>query len=377
MNGFEKKIIFFYSDRNDARAKKLIRAFIEDKFTVVGVCYRRKKFKSCIPLWDNIDLGLIGDRQYMKRLVVMLKSLYIIIKNRDKIRNAKANFASGLDLLVLALFAKFFINHKSKVIYDVCDIRRVFVEKNLRGIIFRFIERLLLKYIHILVVTSPAFMKNYFWPIQKYKKMWFLLENKLYEPFINYPLIGQKKKMYFLDKWIVGYFGAIRCSKSWEIIKYIAKKMPDKIEFYIRGVPTKVDKKEFFRDIKTIPNIKYDGEYQNPDDLPTMYEMIHFMWCFELVDVKHNSRWLLPNRFYEGGFFGTPLLSAKGFEVGNYIEKMNLGWTFEEPYKDNLMTFFQNLRVDEYIKKRKACQKVDKKHFASKDQFHSLCNLIT
>ena len=52
-----------------------------------------------------------------------------------------------------------------------------------RGLVptfLRAIERLCLRRVSLLVLSSPGFHRNYFSAVQKYAGAWFLLENKLY-----------------------------------------------------------------------------------------------------------------------------------------------------------------------------------------------------
>src|SRR3546814_11201269 len=73
----------------------------------------------------------------------------------------------------------------------------------------------------------------------------------------------------------------------------------------------------------------YGGEYRNPDDLPEIYGRVHLTWAFDFLDEGSNSDWLLPNRLYEGGYFGSVALVSSHTETGKKVRELGLGYTFE------------------------------------------------
>src|SRR3546814_8999676 len=75
----------------------------------------------------------------------------------------------------------------------------------------------------------------------------------------------------------------------------------------------------------------YGGEYRNPDDLPEIYGRVHLTWAFDFLDEGSNSDWLLPNRLYEGGYFGSVALASSHTETGKKVRELGLGYTFEPP----------------------------------------------
>ena len=48
-----------------------------------------------------------------------------------------------------------------------------------------------------------------------------------------------------------------------------------------------------------------------------------------------------------------PVLAPAGFQVGEYVEELGIGWTFEEPYRESLMEFFSSLTYTEYEEVRR------------------------
>jgi len=226
-------------------------------------------------------------------------------------------------------------------------------------------------------VTSPGYIKNYFLPIQKYRGQWFLLENKIYPvPEEALAAVCRHEEERFLKKehaWVVGFFGALKCQQSWDIIKKVAGALPDKVVFKLGGYPTRIDKDDFYDAIERYGNIEYVGEYKNPDDLSNIYGGVDHVWCFDFSNGEYNSVWCLANRLYEGGYFEIPLLASEGYESGEFVERYGIGWTFSEPYAENLIRFFSQLETEQYLRVKARYQSLDKSIFSGIGQHEVLC----
>src|SRR3546814_19882474 len=91
----------------------------------------------------------------------------------------------------------------------------------------------------------------------------------------------------------------------------IAAALPDKVEIYLRGVPTETGLEAFQRAIADHPNMIYGGEYRNPHDLAEISGPVHLPWPFDFLDEGANADWLLPNRQYEGDYSGSVALPSE------------------------------------------------------------------
>lgn len=371
-----KKKVIVFAPNAEGKVIRRIRAFRDNDFEVICLSYRRNRYnQNYEPEWENIHLGDTQARQYIRRSLGMFRILWILFKARKRIRDATVFFAINFDLAILAFGARLICGKKVPIVYEVADIQPVMVRNNLQGKLFRFIQRRILKRIQLLVVTSPGFVKHYFLPTQNYTGKWFVLEHKLYPPFV--PIKRENERICTEnDKWIIGHFGILKCIKSWELIKQIAKALPEQVEFYVRGYLDQIDEANFSQSIAELPNIKYGGSYATPDDLTALYDRIDLVWCFDFVNEQHNSKWCLPNRLHEGGYFGMPMLASKGYQVGDYIEDWGIGWTFEEPYLENLVDFLDNLTVEQYQNVKNHYNALPESRFAGTEDFSQMCDLI-
>src|SRR3546814_1838415 len=115
--------------------------------------------------------------------------------------------------------------------------------------LFRWAERQLLKRSDLLVVSSPGFDRHYFRSVQGYRGRLFLLENKI--SFAQASAVARPRPDVAAagappaapQKWVIGWFGTLRCRKRLAMLCRIAAALPDKVEIYLRGVPTETDRK--------------------------------------------------------------------------------------------------------------------------------------
>ncbi|MEM8581765.1 MAG: hypothetical protein AAGF50_11275, partial [Pseudomonadota bacterium] len=66
------------------------------------------------------------------------------------------------------------------------------------------------------------------------------------------------------------------------------------------------------------------------------------------MDAGLNSQWLLPNRLYEGGWYGCPPVAPAASQTGQWIVAQESGFVLEEPLEETLPRF-----IDQVLKNPK------------------------
>jgi len=376
-DGPEMKITVFSSDYTDARLIKRMRAFSDIGWETLCASFRRERYnRGYVPEWKNIYLGKIEDRKYLRRVFVLLRAVAKLLREGRNIGSSQVFYAINLDQLLLALFIRVVCAKKVVIVYEVADIQGAFMRKNAFGSFLRFVERQAMRWIDLMVTTSPGFINNYFQPIQRYHGECFLLENVVY-PVPSSCSNGQAGENGSENKetWVVGFFGLLKCRRSWQLIKEIASALPSKVSFKLGGYPypADIDYADFYKTVDNFDNITYVGEYAHPHDLEKIYSGVDFVWCFDFSNDEYNSVWCLANRLYEGGYFEIPLLASKNYEAGRFVEKYGIGWTFGEPYAEELSKFFARLTRAQYRLVKEKYRSIDKQVFAGDQQHRALC----
>jgi succinoglycan biosynthesis protein ExoL len=247
-----------------------------------------------------------------------------------------------------------------------------------RGLVpafLRAIERLCLRRVCLLVLSSPGFHRNYFSAVQKYAGAWFLMENKLY-PSPSRSTAARRAGS-GRRPWVVGYFGLIRGEATVDLIARLADRLKDRVVFKFGGVFTTVEQAKFETVLRRCSNVHYSGPYLPQQDLERLYRGVDFAWALDLEHTDHNSRWLMPCRFYEAGYYGVPCLAVHRFEVGNVIEKHRIGWTFDAPLEDSLVRFFERLTEKDYELIRTRLAAVPSSMFVAGEDVAQLCEKLS
>jgi succinoglycan biosynthesis protein ExoL len=375
---FRKKLFYFCSEVSDATTLKRIQQFIDHGFDITVFGFRRTRYNTGYePTWPYVPLGLTVDGRYWHRLRAMIGALPAILANRRRVKGAAVFYARNLDQLVLALFARLVALSRAPIVYEVLDIPPFLAGRSPGSMLLRWIERLCLHGVKLLVLSSPAFHRQYYAATQKYRGPWFLLENKLHpsiaavdRPAADAPARERGRP------WVVGYFGLIRGQGTFDLMTRLAERLKGRVVFRFRGALTTVDAATFHTAIARLPNMEFGGPYLPHQDLAALYRDVDFAWALDLEHTDHNSRWLMPCRFYESGYFGVPCLAVRSFEVGSVLERHRIGFTFERPLEDQLVHFFETLTVGDYEHIRARLRAVPREMFVASDDATRLCTLM-
>lgn len=371
----ETDLVYFAPEFTETSTIKRVRQFIDSGWRPLVLGFQRGRYNCAyIPEWPHVLLGRTKDKRYIMRLWALLAALPALFGIRARLKTARLFYARNIDQLLLALVAQALFNPEAAVVYEILDIRPIFIGRGLVPRFLRAVEKRCLARVDLLVVSSPAFHRNYYEPVQGYRGPWFVLENKLHHALSPGPRpagkdVGQRP-------WRIGYFGLIRGHATLDLIARVAARLRGKVEFVFHGVLTTIDSERFAAALKRNGNIRYDGEYENPRDLAAMYAGVDFAWALDLEHVDSNSRWLLPCRYYESGLFGVPCLAKKGFEIGDLIERLGVGFAVGDPLEDQIVRFFETLTLEDFARKREALMSLPRSAFVAGFDVRKLSNLM-
>ena len=319
--GENMKVAFVLQVSSHARYLRRI-----DKMKELGIeakvfAFERDFYKGKIENRDYISLGNVERENYLKRIKPIIMALF---KLRNQLDSADVIYTFGVDTFIIGWIASLLNGHRTKIVYEVGDIRTVVLKENIVGKLFRFLERRVLNRADLLVVTSGAFIENYFMRIQKTRDIkYHIIENK--PELTEEKEKKEKNQIEHNDKITIGYFGVIRCRRSIEILKEIMLANRNKFNLYIRGIPSGTD--DLIREIRDLEGVEIQGEYTVPDDLYNMYSKADVIWaCYPFQGEKvGNWNWAKTTRFYEACFFNKPMISQKGSQDSLIVKKYGIG----------------------------------------------------
>jgi succinoglycan biosynthesis protein ExoL len=370
------KLVYLGPDTRDSNMRRRITQWRDAGFRVSAFAFSRGDDADTVD-FDCADLGRVRPLSRFGRLSALLRAGIRLIAARQCLAEADIIMARNLDNLALALLIRWAALPQSAIVYEVVDVNASLTRVGWRGTVFRCLERACLSGIDLLVVSSPQFVSQYYGPRLGYDGRWLLVENKVarsvppWRPRHPAAMVVNRP-----DRWRIGWFGYLDDEGSWRILRQLAETLPDAVEILVRGLPyTNFDMDGFLRDVGRLPNVRYEGAYANPRDLPTMFEAIDLVWSIDCNALSTNSKWLLTNSIYEAGFFGKPALGLKGTAVGDFIDANHCGWCLAEPLEASLPDFIRQLDERAYRQRLAELDRADEASFRETDEMWSIWRL--
>jgi len=352
-----QSIAYFAGDATNPTVRLRIASFLREGIAVTGFTFRRDKFHAdFIPFWDNVALGTTKDRQYLSRLSVIFKAFRKLWRHRDRLRKVDVLYARLFDSAFLALLMKKLLRLDARLVYEIEDVHDVFFRNTPGARIMRFLERRILASADLVVVPSPGFVEGYLVPFQGYDRSCFLLENRiqLHEVPAKDAPPSERAQAWkkTSDRWVIGWFGTLRCRKSMQILSQIAERLGDKVLIYTRGFPTETGLDAYMEIVDRHENWVHEGPYLMPDDLEDLYGRVHFVWCLDFYDENGNSELLLACRMYHGGYFGAVPLFTKQSQMARHLAPHAIGHAVADPYADAVCDLLETMSRDQYETER-------------------------
>ncbi|APG48923.1 glycosyltransferase [Phaeobacter porticola] len=339
------RLVCFASDLTDVAQLRRLASFQAQGHEVISVASR----KGAMPpiSWQNIDLGEIGQHGLLQRGRLALMSALREPILVPLVQQADLLVARNLDMLALASALRLRSKSQAALAYEVLDIHSLFEGAGAKAKLARWGERRLMAGAAVLWVSSPGFHSGYFVPVQGVTGPWHLVENKMVVPAdmsrpISASLSGSQSKVLR-----VGWIGAIRCRPSFELLLKVAACMGPAVELHIHGTIHNHVLPDFHTRIATMNNVIFHGSYRYPDGLAACYATCDVVWAQDLWQSGGNSDLLLPNRIYEAGWHGCPVVAVANTQTGRKIEEMGQGWTVAEATSAALVQLLQTLTAEQ------------------------------
>lgn len=173
-----KAVALFAPDLTDISTAKRAQAFVDHGFRLMVFGFRRARYnRDYAPSWPHVELGRTADGRYLGRLYALLGALLRLVAQRRFLAQASIAYARNVDQLLLALMTRWLFRSNASVVYEVLDVQPTLRRQGAFGRALRLVERICLASVDPLVVSSPAFVENFYKPIQNYRGKWYLLEN--------------------------------------------------------------------------------------------------------------------------------------------------------------------------------------------------------
>jgi succinoglycan biosynthesis protein ExoL len=338
------KIAYFAHDLSDAAVHRRLRMLTLGGASVTPIGFRRgsKVQTPCdIP---PIELGPSSDGRLGRRAASVVRALVTASQLAEHVKDSNAILARNLEMLLVAARARQLHAPGATLIYECLDIHRMLLSHRLPGRVIRRVESSLWKQVDLILTSSPAYVRNYFDP-RGYRSRILVIENKVILEAEEGPVPTPRRPG---PPWRIGWFGAIRCRKSLNILDSLSRAAGGLIQVVVRGRPSSSVFHNLVAEVQSMPYVQFLGSYRNPGDLAEIYTDVHFNWAVDYYEDGQNSEWLLPNRIYEGSLYGAVAIALESVETGRWLTKHQTGVILGEPIAPRLAEFFSMLNTERY-----------------------------
>jgi len=360
------RIAFFGHNAQDAAVKRRIGSLQLTGSSVRGYTMRRDEEQACD--WDNVDLGRTYDGAMWQRLASIARAFPRLRGHYDQLRQADIWVARNLDMLILAALTRKACGAQAPLVYECLDIHPLMNRSDVIGSVMRAVERSLIKVSERIIVSSPGFIREYFDVHHRNQYRASIVENRLPPGSVpaGRPIPGAPKNE--AEPIVIGWYGNLKCVRSMALLRTLAQRLPDRIRVVLYGNPSLFAIPDFPTLVQDLPNLEYRGKYRYPDDLERIYGELDLIWAGDFWDVRFNSRWLLPNRVYEGGYYGVPPVAPEGTETARWVNNRSAGWTIGDPLEETLVELMRSLSHKQIHQQRCKLLALDRERFVQPEQ---------
>lgn len=319
-----RHLAYFVHDLADAAVLRRVRMLHAGGMRVTVIGFRRQQE----PVTDidgapAIDLGMTRDGKFVHRIVAVVRTLIDFGAVRQAVEAADVVMARNLEMLVLGIRAR----HGRGLTYECLDIHRLLLGKGIATRVISAVERWALARVGLIITSSNRFADDYFRQRRGVAGPILLVENKVLALADTRPEIASPP-MPAGPPWVIGWFGMLRCRRSFAELSRIAAESGGAIKVLIAGIASEQEFTDFDGMVAAAPGLEFVGRY-TAADLPALYGRVHFAWAIDYFEEGLNSAWLLPNRLYEAMAHGVVPVALNMVETGNWLKRNGVGITLD------------------------------------------------
>jgi succinoglycan biosynthesis protein ExoL len=357
------KVLYLVHDLSDPAVRRRVLMLREGGAEVTLAGFRRGENRLAdVHGVTPIELGRTADARFAQRIGAVAKAMTGLNGLLKGVSKPDVIIGRNLEALAVADRANALFGGDVPVVYECLDIHRLLSRDDLLGKAMRGAEARFGRNTRLIMTSSPAFIEHHFAPKSGIRADMLLIENKVIaiddvaiQPSIVRPLKQPGQP------WKIGWFGALRCRKSLELLADVSRRMEGRVEIVLRGRPAYSEFEDFDRFVRDEPHLRFEGPYRNPEDLRAIYDDVHFSWAIDFFEEGLNSSWLLPNRLYEGCLYGTVPIALEGTQTARFLGERNIGLALPQATASGLQALFETMTGDRHSALSDAVGATDRK----------------
>ena len=347
MHTIKTKIVFLQASLSQPREIRRIRSFMEAGFNVEGYAFNRGYY-GVNSIVDGIrfhDIGFVrSGGNYWNRFFYARRELKkIFFKNRTE-NVIYYCFSLDITLLCKIYGGKMFIHEISDIIYG-------YFKNTFTHIVFKQIDKWLIKSSLLTVMTSEGFY-TYLFPSKN-------LSNVLIQPNRIDNLIRNIRpveKKINPDKIVFAYVGSFRYPNTVFRFARIIGDIFLNHEFHFYG------DSQYTENVKSLSkkyvNVFYKGPFRNPQDLQDIYSTVDVVVaCYDTENL--NERVAEPNKLYEAIFFKKPIIISSNTFLSSQVKKFQCGFEVNATRDDEIIELINSFSHEKLEKVIENIKEID------------------
>lgn len=331
------KIVCFLASLAQARCVKRVNALYENGFEVEVYGHSRGLYNA-YGYPEKIKIVDWGEVESGKGYFSKFWSNYFLIKeivNRHQPDTIYYAFSFDISLCMSLL-------GKKRFVYEISDVVYAYFKNTLLRLIFKHIDRWLIKKSYKTVVTSEGFVDYILERNSSLRDKIIVQPNKVSSKLAS---VDRVRLSNLKDKKITfSYIGLFRYKNTvFRLARVIGEYYPQ-FEFYFYGnsklTPLAIELSEKYS------NVKYFGPFKSPDDLEKIYSTVDVVAaCYDNTLI--NEQIAEPNKLYEAICFCRPIIVSSNTFLGKKVEKLGVGYAIDASNDKSIRLFLDNLDLND------------------------------
>jgi len=358
-------VLYLVHDLNDPAVRRRVIMLMAGGATVTLAGFHRdRRGAMAIEGITPIDFGLTFDGKFIRRTCAVTRVMLTLQRLFRRVTKPDVIIGRNLEMLAIAHRANAVFGGAVPVVYECLDIHRLLLRDDVVGAAIRKGEAYFGRGAKLIVTSSPAFIDHYFRPMSELHAPLMLVENKviaLDDPAQPSDMSGPPDG----NPWKIGWFGALRCRRSLQLLAGFSRAMEGRFEIVLRGRPAYTVFDDFDAIVAREPYLSFLGPYKNPEGLRAIYGAVHFSWAIDFFEEGLNSSWLLPNRLYEGCLHGAVPIALEGTETARFLAREAIGLCLQEATPEGLTALLSQMDTVTFRRLRNAVTSKDQKNWTA------------
>jgi glycosyltransferase involved in cell wall biosynthesis len=337
VNKNNKKIVFILPSLSHPRFIKRVVSLYKAGFDIEVYGFDRNIYSiNKIPEYIKVNVigNVVDGKNYLKRISLYNKKLYQIFKKyREK---QVIYYVFGHDLAIITS-----IFGRKPYIYEIGDLRYVYFNRFFE-LFFLFFDRKVISKSIMTVLITEGFME--YLNVNMNKNKIIIQPNKISTYFNNFkrnPLCNNNEKIVF------SFVGLIRYPNTiFRFAKIVGEYFPMH-EFRFYG-DTPMFRNEIIDLTNKYPNVKFIGEFKNPEDMETIYQNIDcVVMCYDVTNI--NEKVAQPNKFYEAIFFCKPIIISEKMLLAKEVQHNKWGFAIDATNEKEIKKLISSINKKELV----------------------------